>query len=151
MSSAAALGHSGPRAREEGTPKRQNNTSTSQATPPVTTMMLCNIPTDVSHAQIVTEIWRLGFGGKYDLLHLTTGGASAQARNYGYGFVNFRTPEDAEVFRTTFSGQRFEGADNSQNGISVRPSRVQGLANSMRVLARSEERHGLRGLVLCAV
>mmetsp|Transcript_10134 Transcript_10134/g.31944 ORF Transcript_10134/g.31944 Transcript_10134/m.31944 type:complete len:151 (+) Transcript_10134:97-549(+) len=115
-----------------------------------TTLMICNIPQEVANSEVVNLIDRLGFHQKYDMIHLTSGG-NTSVRNYRYGFINLRSAQDAEAFTMALSGLRFEGATNSQNGVSIRPARVQGLLASLRLLAESEQQHGLTGFVCCWV
>mmetsp|Transcript_75443 Transcript_75443/g.221206 ORF Transcript_75443/g.221206 Transcript_75443/m.221206 type:complete len:171 (-) Transcript_75443:155-667(-) len=139
-------------ARTQKKEKSGQKTSTEGLhTVPVTTLMMCNIPSGVGEKEIKWHIDWLGFGQKYDLLHVVPDQSRKKARNFAYGFINFRAEEDADAFRTAISGHRFPSAENSANGISMRPARTQGLLNSIRRLAVAEEKHGLMGSTRCFV
>jgi len=112
------------------------------------TFMICNIPKEIKPLEVVAQIHRLGFARKFDLLHIAGRGSSSRDRNYGYGFINMQSFTDAHAFKAAFSGLKFDDASNSENGISLRPARVQGYIETVRLLARSEEKHGLRGFVM---
>lgn len=69
---------------------------------PRTTVMLRNIPTEYTRADIVELIDRQGFGGVYDLVYVPVDFVTEL--NHGYAFVNCTSPEGALRLQTHFSG-----------------------------------------------
>jgi hypothetical protein len=68
--------------------------------------MLSNLPCRVTQPQMMTILDDLGFGDSYDLLYLPVGKPSSKSgtSNLGYGFVNFKTVEDAQLCFEVFEG-----------------------------------------------
>mmetsp|Transcript_69642 Transcript_69642/g.197339 ORF Transcript_69642/g.197339 Transcript_69642/m.197339 type:complete len:293 (-) Transcript_69642:141-1019(-) len=117
---------------------------------PITTLMLCNIPCCITQDQLMDAVNGLGFGGKYDLLVLPSGGRSptSGSANRGYGFVNFSHPEEARQFVEAFSGYYFRGA-RSTKICSVRPAHVQGFERTVEHLRRSCSRRCTHSSFVC--
>jgi len=93
----------------------------------ITSLMLCNLPCRLTQQQLAGIIESLGFGGKYDFMYLP---ASRGSANLGYGFVNFKTPEDATRFSAAFTNYRVLHS-RSTKVFSVKPARLQGRAALM--------------------
>jgi len=117
---------------------------------PITTLMLCNIPCCITQDQLMDAVDGLGFGGKYDLLVLPSGGRSptSGSANRGYGFVNFSHPEEARQFVEAFSGYYFRGT-RSTKICSVRPAHVQGFERTVEHLRRSCSRRCTHSSFVC--
>lgn len=120
--------------------------SESKGSAPVTTLMISYIPCRVPQQRLADELEALGFGDTYDFLYTPTGGRSGAARSLhlGYAFVNFISPDDAELFASVFEGFRFPGC-HSERGCAVRAANVQGLADNIRRLCRAVARRGAEG------
>jgi RNA recognition motif-containing protein len=71
------------------------------------TMMVCNIPCRVRHADLVEAIESMGFAQTYEFIHLPARREQRDS-NLGYGFIHFFHGEDAERFALAFEGYRFE-------------------------------------------
>jgi hypothetical protein len=70
------------------------------------TMMVCNIPCRVRHADLVEAIESIGFAQTYEFIHLPARREQRDS-NLGYGFIHFFHGEDAERFALAFEGYRF--------------------------------------------
>eukprot|EP00928_Gymnodinium_smaydae_P086550 TRINITY_DN7077_c0_g1_i1.p1 TRINITY_DN7077_c0_g1~~TRINITY_DN7077_c0_g1_i1.p1 ORF type:complete len:159 (-),score=26.72 TRINITY_DN7077_c0_g1_i1:411-887(-) len=99
----------------------------------VTTLCLRNIPCRVDQARMTQELWRLGFGGTYDLLYLPRRSCGSCL---GYGFVNFRLAEDAMRFAEVFHCYRFGDIASAKVGYAE-PSRVQGFEANIHQFAEA--------------
>jgi len=66
----------------------------------------------------------LGFSDRYDFLYMPSRGGTT----FGYGFINFFTPQDATEFSRAFTDYQFEG---SKKIGAVKPAFVQGKAAVM--------------------
>jgi len=121
---------------------------------PITTLMLCNIPCNYSIKDMAHMINELGFGGMYDWLHVLTGGKvkrpSGNKSNLGYGFINFRRPEDAEAFGHAFTGVHFAGTASQKRGM-VKPAQLQGFENTIELFQKSIRKRSFRGEMLCTI
>jgi hypothetical protein len=79
------------------------------------TLMICNIPCRLGHADIVQAIDSVGFVDKYDFIHMPgRRHGSKRSGNMGYAFVNFATVQDAEQFATAFENFQFQGTCSSK-------------------------------------
>eukprot|EP00928_Gymnodinium_smaydae_P095796 TRINITY_DN8302_c0_g3_i1.p1 TRINITY_DN8302_c0_g3~~TRINITY_DN8302_c0_g3_i1.p1 ORF type:complete len:185 (-),score=21.11 TRINITY_DN8302_c0_g3_i1:228-752(-) len=88
----------------------------------VTTLCIRNLPCKVDQPRMNYELWRLGFGGLYDLLYLPR---RSCGKCLGYGFINFRHTEDARRFVEVFKNYSFDDIQSAKSGYAE-PSRVQG-------------------------
>eukprot|EP00928_Gymnodinium_smaydae_P032638 TRINITY_DN2357_c0_g3_i1.p1 TRINITY_DN2357_c0_g3~~TRINITY_DN2357_c0_g3_i1.p1 ORF type:complete len:159 (+),score=21.84 TRINITY_DN2357_c0_g3_i1:83-559(+) len=88
----------------------------------VTTLCIRNVPCRVDQARMTHELWRLGFGGTYDLLYFPR---RSCGKCLGYGFINFHATEDAIRFAEVFRCYRFDDTFSAKVGYAE-PSRVQG-------------------------
>eukprot|EP00413_Alexandrium_margalefii_P038118 CAMPEP_0204593460 /NCGR_PEP_ID=MMETSP0661-20131031/51522_1 /ASSEMBLY_ACC=CAM_ASM_000606 /TAXON_ID=109239 /ORGANISM="Alexandrium margalefi, Strain AMGDE01CS-322" /LENGTH=139 /DNA_ID=CAMNT_0051603773 /DNA_START=44 /DNA_END=464 /DNA_ORIENTATION=+ len=122
----------------------QAASSTGPDVRPWTTLILRNLPSRISCAQLASAIHSLGFAGKYDFLYLPSASRTAAAltTNMGYGFANFLTLEDATAFIQAFEGYQFPGSQSLKRGRAQR-ARIQGSDASLNALnssAAAEER-----------
>jgi hypothetical protein len=92
---------------------------------PVTTMMLRNIPRRYTQEALMDEINAFGCKGAYDFLYLPID--MHNRWNVGHAFINFISPEVAELFRLAFTGYRFGG----EKACGVCASHIQGLAANL--------------------
>jgi len=106
-----------------------------------TTAMLRNIPFKYNEMELALELEELGLKGKYDLLYLPK-----QAKgNIGYAFVNLKTPEFYEQFKTSLHRYRFKRyQDGFRKKASVSVAACQGYqANVERITKLGEKLPGL--------
>merc|ERR1712151_99912 len=68
----------------------------------MTTAMMRNIPSEYTRADLLELIDQHGFNGLYDLVYMPTD--FQKEANHGYAFINLITVDDAEKFRTHFTG-----------------------------------------------
>jgi len=89
----------------------------------ITTLMVRNVPNRYTQQDLLDEINRLGFQGKYDFLYLPL---DVRNRcNVGYAFVNFRSAETAAQFVKAFDKRPFR---NQKRRIATcRPAHLQGV------------------------
>eukprot|EP00928_Gymnodinium_smaydae_P059718 TRINITY_DN43129_c0_g1_i1.p1 TRINITY_DN43129_c0_g1~~TRINITY_DN43129_c0_g1_i1.p1 ORF type:complete len:184 (+),score=32.95 TRINITY_DN43129_c0_g1_i1:48-599(+) len=106
--------------REQSGP-RENELQRQESTP-TTTMMLRNIPCKVNAARIDEELRQNGFEGAYDSIHVPT---RPNGSNRGYGFVNFKTADDAARFASVFNDYEFLGTFSTKR-CTVSRADVQG-------------------------
>eukprot|EP00928_Gymnodinium_smaydae_P003119 TRINITY_DN11115_c4_g1_i1.p1 TRINITY_DN11115_c4_g1~~TRINITY_DN11115_c4_g1_i1.p1 ORF type:complete len:166 (-),score=24.98 TRINITY_DN11115_c4_g1_i1:328-825(-) len=92
-----------------------------------TTVCIRDLPCKVDQTRMTYELWRLGFGGTYDLLYLPR---RSCGKCLGYGFINFCRPEDAMRFAQVFQDFRFEDIQSSKQSYAE-PSRVQGFEHNL--------------------
>eukprot|EP00928_Gymnodinium_smaydae_P096050 TRINITY_DN8395_c0_g4_i1.p1 TRINITY_DN8395_c0_g4~~TRINITY_DN8395_c0_g4_i1.p1 ORF type:complete len:166 (+),score=16.35 TRINITY_DN8395_c0_g4_i1:68-565(+) len=93
----------------------------------VTTLCIRDLPCKVDQTRMNYELWRLGFGGKFDLLYLPR---RSCGKCLGYGFINFYLTEDARKFAEIFTNYRFEEIRSAKSGYAE-PSRVQGFESNL--------------------
>jgi hypothetical protein len=75
------------------------------------TMMICNIPCRVTHANLVEAINSIGFDGTFEFVRLPSKVGQPHS-NLGYGFVEFFSQADANRFARAFEGYRFSGRES---------------------------------------
>mmetsp|Transcript_81711 Transcript_81711/g.182636 ORF Transcript_81711/g.182636 Transcript_81711/m.182636 type:complete len:123 (-) Transcript_81711:100-468(-) len=114
----------------------------------ITTLMLCNVPCDLTGEQLVSSLDAQGFGNTWNLLHLVSSIRQRGGRhcNLGYAFVNFLTQLDAIRFANHFEGLRLDPMTDKQ--CTVRISSIQGFEASLRPLVRSLRKGKLGGRVI---
>jgi len=117
-----------------------------EAHEPITTLMICDLPCSITQPLLCEAIDTLGFARKYDLLHLPAAGRSmlACASNLGYGFINFREPQDAVLFAQAFDGYKFDST-GSTKVCKVRQARVQGVVNTLKHCRQKSGKRCSRG------
>jgi len=100
-----------------------------------TTMMLRNIPNQYTRDLLWEKLDSAGFPGQVDFLYLPIDFRSD--RNFGYAFINFRTPEAAQAFAKTFNGadvRKCLPGFSCKKVCKVQPAAVQGWAANMEKL-----------------
>lgn len=103
-----------------------------------TTVMLKNIPFHYTRDMVCAELEKRGLGDAYDYLYLPMERSSGH--NFGYMFINFRSPEKCSDFAAAFHGvpvkDCFPGGKTGKL-CEVRTARAQGLhANLERLRAQ---------------
>jgi len=68
--------------------------------PPMTTVMMRNLPNNYSRAMLLELMDDEGFNGAYDFIYLPIDFSSTAS--FGYAFINFVSPPEAERFREHF-------------------------------------------------
>lgn len=117
---------------------------------PITSLMLCNIPCRVTQEGLLEVVESLGFKDTYDFLYLPIGGrpSTSGVSNLGYGFINFKLPEQAEAFAKVFADYQFQGT-TSKKVCAARPAHVQGLYNNVERLSSTTSKLEPRGRQIC--
>jgi len=77
--------------------------------PARTTVVLRNLPSQLSRSEFVTILEEAGFSEQYDFLYLPTNFRNMTA--FGYAIVNFTDPADAQAALEHFQGSNVDGQD----------------------------------------
>jgi len=117
---------------------REDNVMDSKTTS--MTMMLCNMPCRVGQQKVLDALKAKGFEGTYNFVYLPKGRSTHQG-NIGYGFVDFKTMEDAERFQEAFEGFSFPGS-LSEKRCTVKPASKQGYNALIKKYVHEDARLG---------
>jgi len=89
-----------------------------------TTLMIRNLPHDLTQMDLIEELDENGFQGAYDFLYMPSNFCSGRGK--GYAFVNFTQQAAAHRFVSEWhKGLRF-GAGRDRGGLSISAAAVQG-------------------------
>jgi hypothetical protein len=103
-------------------------------------MMMCNLPCRLSHADLIEAIDSVGFSSTYEFVHLPCRFGQSDS-NLGYGFIHFPLQEDAERFALEFEGYRFSQKESTK-AVSVKVADHQGgKAKSKRMCKSMRQAH----------
>jgi len=108
-----------------------------------TTMMVRNLPCNMTLGMFAKHMDIHGFAGCYDLIHLPHMSGSP---NLGYGFVNFCSQEDAARFEIQFQKVSFT-TNSSIKACRVQRAHIQGFMNNVEFIFRTK--HFDQCSVLC--
>jgi hypothetical protein len=100
------------------------------------TMMVCNIPCNLSHAELVEAIESIEgnrFRGTFEFAHIPE--LQQHKANLGYAYVQFFQRKDAERFALAFEGFRFEHRASTK-ACTVKVA-AQGSIGKQRAFART--------------
>mmetsp|Transcript_114065 Transcript_114065/g.213668 ORF Transcript_114065/g.213668 Transcript_114065/m.213668 type:complete len:97 (+) Transcript_114065:2-292(+) len=86
-------------------------------------MMLRNIPCALQSEGLGQVLHAKGFDGTYDFIHMPT--RKKNGSNFGYAFINFKSPAEASRFEQAFRGYRFKGTLSTKE-CEVTPAHCQG-------------------------
>eukprot|EP00419_Tripos_fusus_P045507 CAMPEP_0172823010 /NCGR_PEP_ID=MMETSP1075-20121228/17030_1 /TAXON_ID=2916 /ORGANISM="Ceratium fusus, Strain PA161109" /LENGTH=217 /DNA_ID=CAMNT_0013664075 /DNA_START=1 /DNA_END=651 /DNA_ORIENTATION=+ len=100
----------------------------------VTTMMVRNLPYNMTLEMLATHVDVHGFAGCYDLIHLPHMSGSP---NLGYGFVNFCSPEHAARFEIQFKSVSFR-TTSTVKVCKVQSAHIQGFMNNVEFIYRTK-------------
>merc|ERR1719473_1154031 len=114
----------------------------------ITTLMVRGIPCSFSQDTLMKTIDSAGLKGKYDFFYLPRAGNNGS--NLGYAFINFTTPEAAEICTSTFNGVPLDPS-RSMKICSISPGDIQGLGNLRKHFRRTAVSRGSRGPVFLKV
>merc|ERR1719359_1729880 len=89
----------------------------------VCTVMMRNLPNQVTQDLLAEEINEAGFLHAYDFIYLPIDPETNA--NRGYAFINFTTPGLALMFKMHFEGRKLANF-NSNKVVSVVPAALQG-------------------------
>ena len=104
---------------------------------PITTLMICNMPSRLAYGRILDAINSYGFTNTYDMFYLPLSrcGRGVGICNRGYAFVNFKHPEAATEFASIFQDVLIPGCA-SRKYVFTRPAHHQGYKKNLEVHAR---------------
>jgi len=89
-----------------------------------TTLMIRNLPHDITQMDLLAELHENGFEGAYDFLYMPANFCSGRGK--GYAFINFTRKSTARRFVSEWhKGLRF-GAGQNHRGLSISAAAVQG-------------------------
>jgi len=88
-----------------------------------TTLMIRNLPHNISQSDLAKDVDQSGFVGTYDFLYMPSSFASGRGR--GYAFVNFADPVYADKFMKLWHNQRRLGM-NEKTSLDISSACVQG-------------------------
>mmetsp|Transcript_147055 Transcript_147055/g.273864 ORF Transcript_147055/g.273864 Transcript_147055/m.273864 type:complete len:446 (-) Transcript_147055:380-1717(-) len=116
----------------------------------VTTVMLRHIPNKYTQANLLDEVNQAGFAGRYDFFYLPMD--VHNRTNVGYAFINFLTPQDAQIFKARMTDYKFQKY-SSQKIAKVAPAHIQGLIRNLyhfanRAVAQSQD-VTYRPIIMC--
>jgi hypothetical protein len=103
---------------------------------PITTLMICNMPSRLAYGRILDAINSYGFTNTYDMFYLPLSrcGRGIGICNRGYAFVNFKHPEAATEFASIFQDVLIPDCA-SKKCLFSRPAHHQGYKKNMEVHA----------------
>lgn len=127
-----------------------NKAHAEESSTPVTTVMLRHIPNKYTQANLLDEINQEGFVGRYDFFYLPMD--MHNRTNVGYAFINFLTPQDAQLFKARMTDYKFHKY-SSHKIAKVAPAHIQGLVRNLyhfanRAVAQSQD-VTYRPIVMC--
>jgi len=103
-----------------------------------TTVMLRNIPNRYTPEELLAEMIAAGFDNTFNFFYLPIDFSTK--RNRGYGFINFRDPENAKKFVEAFHQQRLTRYA-TQKILEVSPALTQGFdANVSQYVRKDAQR-----------
>lgn len=103
----------------------------------VTTMMCCNVPRSYNREVLIQELGSIVDLSKTRFLYLPMD--KSNRINLGYGFVDFKTAEEAEAFRKKATGHRFRHTHGHKTCF-VKAARHQGMDGNLGRSARQRRR-----------
>jgi hypothetical protein len=99
-----------------------------------TSIMLKGLPCRCSHKDIMDALEDLGFGGRYDFVHLPR--KNNQASNLGYAFIGFETEDTCRQFTDAIIGYHF-AKHRSTKVLETAPAHIQGIEKNLARFHRS--------------
>jgi len=93
--------------------------------PNVTTLMIRNVPSDVTREQLLTELNRSGFKGLFDFCYVPTISFET-GHGKGFAFVNFITEAAAASFAGAWRGSRRFGVVKPDPALNISAAALQG-------------------------
>jgi len=95
----------------------------------ITTLMVRNLPKEISQQQLLRELDQCGFDGQYDFCYMPRSFVSGE--NQGIAFVNFTSPAFAGALIGAWHRRRLFGIQPRQVPLVISPAEVQGLAANL--------------------
>lgn len=116
----------------------------------VTTVMLRHIPNKYTQGNLLQELDQMGFTGRFDFFYLPMD--VHNRTNVGYAFINFLSPQDAQLFECRMTDYKFQKYC-SQKIAKVAPAHIQGLVRNLyhfanRAVSQSQDMQ-YRPIVMC--
>ncbi|CAK0909936.1 unnamed protein product, partial [Prorocentrum cordatum] len=115
----------------------------------VTTMTIVNLPYSYPQWMLQWDVNEEGLA--YDFFHVPH--QNRRTRNRGFAFINFLTPEAADIFMWSFTGRELSSPAAESKVVTVVPARLQGfeanaslypggvVQNPQLLLQRHHQRH----------
>eukprot|EP00928_Gymnodinium_smaydae_P069638 TRINITY_DN5323_c0_g1_i1.p1 TRINITY_DN5323_c0_g1~~TRINITY_DN5323_c0_g1_i1.p1 ORF type:complete len:235 (-),score=20.41 TRINITY_DN5323_c0_g1_i1:145-849(-) len=108
-----------------------------QAQGGATTLVVRNVPFEITPLQFRRNVDLSGFEGQYDILFMPV--CSSTRRNKGFGFINFLSVGIADSFAQAWhQSWEFNGVFHSPGPVIISPAQVQGRDANLRVLKRNK-------------
>jgi hypothetical protein len=101
-----------------------------------TTVMIRNVPCKYTQEDLIDDIAQ--YSTLFNFVYLPP--SKRSEGNVGYAFVNFATPEAAQLFREQFSGHSFPKQPTSSKIAEVVFAVLQGLRENMKFYKKSKVR-----------
>jgi len=94
-----------------------------------TTVMIRNLSRKFERRRLMWEIDQAGFHNRYDYCYLPM--STRKNENRGFAFINFATPDIANMFRARFDGQLVESLGTNRP-LRVSAAHIQGWSDNLR-------------------
>eukprot|EP00928_Gymnodinium_smaydae_P081035 TRINITY_DN64611_c0_g1_i1.p1 TRINITY_DN64611_c0_g1~~TRINITY_DN64611_c0_g1_i1.p1 ORF type:complete len:195 (-),score=9.31 TRINITY_DN64611_c0_g1_i1:372-956(-) len=102
-----------------------------------TTLVIRNVPFELTVLEFRRSVDESGFEGQYDILYMPV--CTISRRNKGFGFINFISVGIAERFaRAWHQSWEFREAVHNPGPVIISPARLQGRDATLRLLRRNK-------------
>lgn len=109
-----------------------------QIGPGVTTLMVRNLPENITQKDLIAELNEGGFLGQYDFCYMPSTFRTGKGKSYA--FVNFVSEGAARSFALTWHLSRRFGMGDSGSSLTIAVAEVQGAENMMKGKASNRNR-----------
>lgn len=92
-----------------------------------TTVMIQNLPADVTQSELMDSLNQGGFQGSYNFCYVPRAAPPAEDRNQGFAFVNFETALMASSFKASWHATYLQQRGRDGRALKITAANVQGL------------------------
>lgn len=110
--------------------QRRQHVDNVPGAPAITTLMISNIPMDVTQGDLLDLIDQTGFARRYDFAYMPTDFDAGTSK--GHAYVNFTTSRDAREFSIKWDGSRLAGAGPIAPVLEVKAAARQGFEENAK-------------------